>query len=225
MKSPNSQLSHLTYSELLVVTPAEPTPEVQKPRKSRNQPKIKEKPRIVQKTLRNITWVMVWALPIAQTITHVMFRIFFVKIIGFSFIFCWFLNFFCFWTSGRARPNLPESAEPTPEVQKPRKSRNQQKIKESMYFVSAHGSWRIWLASNVPKDGNPNFGKICLSTGKCQKNHCKNQKKTQKIKDMARRRQRCPIDLSDFFWFFQWFFYNLLPLSRFRETYAKMLVR
>ena len=46
VKSPNSQLSHLTYSELLVVTPAEPTPEVQKPRKSRNQRKIKEKQKV-----------------------------------------------------------------------------------------------------------------------------------------------------------------------------------
>ena len=58
------------------------------------------------------------------------------------------------------------------------------------------------------------------------KNHCKNKKKQKKIRDMAGRRQRCQIDLSDFFGFFRFsigFFYNFLPLSRFRETYAKTL--
>ena len=105
VKSPNSQLSHLTYSELLVVTPAEPTPEVQKPRKSKNQRKIKEKPRIVQKTLRNITWVMVWALPIAQTITHVMFRFFLSNLLVFPLLFVDFLIFLVLGFLGGPAPS------------------------------------------------------------------------------------------------------------------------
>ena len=65
------------------------------------------------------------------------------------------------------------------------------------------------------------FAKICLSTRKCLKNHCKNQnnkkkqKKQKKIRDMDGRRKRCQVDLFDFFcfflffWFFQWFFFSI----------------
>ena len=62
---------------------------------------------------------------------------------------------------------------------------------QSMYFVSAHGSWRIWLASNAPKDGNPSFAKIYLSTGKCQKTIAKT-KKTKKTKKNKKKLEIWP---------------------------------